>query len=234
VSVARELVDTASAPYRAAGRFAYHFARGKLRRDPVFQAILAQGLLARRAHILDLGCGQGLLASWLLAARRFSAPGAWPESWPSPPTPAGFRGIEVAARDVRRARIALGSHAEFTEGDVRRVEFGHVDCVIILDVLHYIEYADQRRVLERVHEALSADGVLLLRIGDAAGGFGFTLATWVDRMVLVARGLGWKRLHCRSMVEWRELLSTIGFDSRTLPMSEGTPFANVLIIAKPR
>ena len=31
------LVDVASAPYRRAGRFAWHFARGKLNLDPVFR-----------------------------------------------------------------------------------------------------------------------------------------------------------------------------------------------------
>ena len=59
------LIDRASEPYRGAGAFAYNFARGKLRSDPVFCALLERGLLLGRGHILDLGCGQGLLAAWL-------------------------------------------------------------------------------------------------------------------------------------------------------------------------
>ena len=50
MSAARELVNSASKPYRACGRFAYHFARGKLRQDPVFAAILSRGLLSGRAR----------------------------------------------------------------------------------------------------------------------------------------------------------------------------------------
>ncbi len=42
------LVNAASAYYRTAGRFALHFARAKLARDPAFALILAQGLLAGR------------------------------------------------------------------------------------------------------------------------------------------------------------------------------------------
>ena len=231
--MARDLIDTASASYRAAGRLAYHFARGKLKADPVFAAILSRGLLARRDHILDLGCGQGLLAAWLLAARRLDL-AKWPDGWPRPPQPTAFRGIEIVGRYVKRARLALGHQAQFIEADVRRTDFGRADGIVILDVLHYIEYADQRSILERVHKALTADGVLLLRIGNAAGGLGFTLATWVDQMVLLACGRGLQQLHCRSTAQWRELLSTIGFDSVTIPMSTGTPFANVLIIARPR
>jgi len=72
VSLTRELLGAATDPYHAAGKFAYHYARGKLAHDPVYEAILPRGLLARRARVLDLGCGQGLLAALLVAARSSS------------------------------------------------------------------------------------------------------------------------------------------------------------------
>jgi SAM-dependent methyltransferase len=233
MSMARNLLDVASAPYRAAGHFAYHFARGKLTHDPVFEALLAQGLLTRRAVILDLGCGQGLLAALLLAARAASDCGSWPAHWPPSPQPSVVRGIELVNRQVRRAQRALGCRAEFIAGDVRRVDFGSADVIVILDVLHYMTYADQHAVLERAHGALTAAGVLLLRVADAAGGVGFVLGNLVDRLMLLAGGCGIKRLYCRTTGEWRALLSATGFDSEIMPMSGGTPFANVLIVAKP-
>src|SRR5262249_53534098 len=60
----RALVAAAALRYRAAGRFAYYFARGKLAGDPAFRAVLERGLVADGA-VLDIGCGQGLLAAWL-------------------------------------------------------------------------------------------------------------------------------------------------------------------------
>jgi SAM-dependent methyltransferase len=234
MSLAQHLLNEASAPYRAAGRYAYHFARGKLARDPVFEAILARGLLTQRARILDLGCGQGLLAALLVAARGASGAGAWPENWPPAPQPSNIRGIELLARDVRRARLALSRSAEFVAADVRRTDFGSVDGVVILDVLQYVDFAEQCRILQRVRTALIGDGVLLLRIGDAHGGFGFTFGKWVDRVKLLAVGHRISRLHYRSVQAWRELLFSTGFDTEVVPMSRGTPFANVLIIARPR
>jgi SAM-dependent methyltransferase len=231
-----DLIEAATAPYRAAGRFAYHFARGKLRADPVFATILSRGLLSGCDDILDLGCGQGLLAAWLLAARAVAEGHSrcWPNAWPSPPQPTLMRGIELEPRSLARARIALGHRARFFEGDVRRADFGNADGIVLLDVLHYIEYAAQRSILERAHRSLTASGVLLLRVGDAAGGLGFHMGKWVDRMLLLAGGRGLRRLHYRPLPEWRTLLEAIGFDCESLPMSSGTPFANVLLVATPR
>src|SRR5580704_4760408 len=160
------LLDAACEPYRNAGRFAYHFARGKLRTDPVYRAILELGLLLGRARVLDLGCGQGLLAAWLQAAERCYERGSWPLAWPPAPRALSTRGIELMARDVERARCALGSATEVSQADIRSAAFGAADAVVILDVLHYLNPQAQTEVLKRVRTALPLKGLLLLRVGD--------------------------------------------------------------------
>jgi SAM-dependent methyltransferase len=226
------LIDEASAPYRKAGLFAYHFARGKLRTDPVYRAILELGLLGNRARILDLGCGQALLAALLQAAVRCDERGTWPEAWPPAPRPLSTRGIELMARDVQRARAALGSDCEVAQGDIRDVEFGAADAVVILDVLHYMSAQSQREVLQRVRKTLPPRGLLLLRVCDAGGGLRFRYTQWVDRVVMLSRGHALVATHSRGVEQWRQLLRECGFDSEPTPMSEGTPFANVLLIAQ--
>ncbi|HXN10212.1 MAG TPA: class I SAM-dependent methyltransferase [Steroidobacteraceae bacterium] len=227
------LLAEASEPYRAAGRFAYHFARGKLGGDPAFTAILERGLLAGHSGILDLGCGQGLLAAWLRAAARCWAEGCWPAGWPPPPSGVSWRGIELMPRDIERARLALGPAAALTLGDIRSVGFGTADAVVVLDVLHYMSFEEQRAMLQRVRAALRVPGRLLLRVGDRAGGLRFHISRWVDHAALLARGHGLAPLHCRGIAQWRALLRECGFDSEPLPMSQGTPFANVMLIAHP-
>jgi SAM-dependent methyltransferase len=226
----RSLIDRASEPYRGAGRFAYNFARGKLTGDPVFRAVLERGLLLGRGHILDLGCGQGLLASWLRAALLCYENGSWPQGWPPAPTPRSTRGIELKIRDVQRARAALGPACEISQGDIRSVEFGTTDAVVILDVLHYMPKQEQLQVLRRVRAALPARGLLLMRVGDADGGLRFRYSQWVDKLVMLARGHTAAATHCRSAAQWLELLRECGFDVQATPMSEGTRFANVLLI----
>jgi len=233
------LVEAASAYYRSAGRFAWHFARGKLRTDPVFAAILAHGLLGGRRHILDLGCGQGLLAAWLLAAHACHASerrGAWPRGWPAPPKLDSYAGIEINPHEVARARHAFaldpGAAVQIVHGDIRDVDYAAADAVVILDVLHYIDYSAQQRVLERARAALPAHGVLVLRIGDAAGGPAYHFSRLVDQTVVLLRRRRWLPLKCRSLRDWQQLLVACGFRVHTLPMSAGTPFANVLLHAE--
>ncbi len=227
----RVLVETAAAPYRSGGRFAWHFARGKLRRDPAFLEFLERGLIPDHARILDLGCGQGLLGAWLFAARTLYEAGRWPVAWPVAPRPSAYRGIELMPRDVRRARGALGDRAECVLGDIRTTAFGKPDTIVILDVLHYLEYAAQDEVLIRARDALLPAGWLLMRVGDAEGGLSFRISKTVDFLVTLAKGHHLSRLYCRTLRDWQDALCRLGFTVRPIPMSRGTPFANVLLVA---
>lgn len=225
------LLDAASKPYLSAGRFAYHFARGKLGGDPAYRSILEQGFLADRARILDLGCGQGLLCAWLDAAQRLHAEGVWSPGWPAPPRPQSVAGLELMHSDVERARRALGNACGVSQGDIRVAAFGNVDAVVILDVLHYMDGVAQQEVLNKVRASLPRGGLLLLRIGDAAGGWRFRYSQWVDKVIMLLRGHAWVNTYCRSVAGWLALLHECGFEARAIPMSQGTPFANVLLLA---
>jgi cyclopropane fatty-acyl-phospholipid synthase-like methyltransferase len=132
------------------------------------------------------------------------------------------------------ARQALGNSTQVLHGDIRTAAFDSADAVVILDVLHYIAADSQQQVLRRVREALPADGLLLLRVGNAQGGLRFHYGQWIDRIIMLARGHGWVRTHCRSVSQWQQLLSECGFHSAVVPMSEGTPFANFLLVARAR
>jgi SAM-dependent methyltransferase len=231
----KRLFDSAVAPYVQAGKFAMHFARGKLSGDPVFREILQRGLIAADSHVVDIGCGQGLLSAWLLAAGDMASDADWPKNWGQAPRNVTVKGIELMPADVERANTALKAHANrftFEVGDMCTTAFGKAQTVAILDVLHYVPYAAQEDVLARVRDALAPQGLLILRIGDAGGGWGFRVSNWVDSVVFFMRGHKSSRLYCRTLAEWISVLQKIGFQVETKPMSEGTPFANVLMLAR--
>lgn len=229
------LVDHASALFRPSGAFAYHYTRGKLGMDPIFHALLAQGLLSGRERILDLGCGQGSLFACLLAARVQADQGRWPAHWPPAPQARQLRGVELMPKDVARAAQAFAAHrntVNIEQGDMCTTDFGEVDAVTILDALHYFDHQGQRAVLARIHAALAPGGVFITRIGNAAAGWPFRLSQGVDHVVTFLRGHRLPRLYCRPLAEWVQLLEQTGFQVEVQSMSGRTPFANVMLIGR--
>ena len=103
----QQLHAAACAPYRQAGRFAWHWSRGKLGRDPVFRGLLTRGELPAQARVLDIGCGQGLLASLLQACADQQAAGRWPLAWPVAASARSYTGLELMATDVARGQRGL-------------------------------------------------------------------------------------------------------------------------------
>lgn len=210
------LLDAASARYRAAGRFAYHFARGKLTHDPAFGAIVQWGCIGADSRVLDLGCGQGLLASLLLAAGHRGM----------------LRGIELSPAEAQRARAALGDSADILCGDIRQEAFGTVDVVVVLDVLHYLDHPAQDLVLQRIRRALVPGGLLLLRVGDAGAGWRIRVSNWVDQTVVLARRHRIGRLYRRPLGQWCDVLTALGFQTQALPLGPSGTTANVLLEAR--
>lgn len=231
----RRVFEAACAPYRGAGRWPYHWARGKLSRDPAFRALLERGDFRAAGRLVDIGCGQGLVAALLLASRQVAAAGGWPAAWPPAPTLRQYTGIELMAKDADRARDALSAlpiAPRIVCGDMRDTPLPDCDTVVILDVLHYVDHAAQRQILDRVRAALDASrGRLLLRVGDAASARGFAVSQWVDRVVTAVRGHRASPTWGRTVAEWTALLAELGFAVQAVPMSHGTPFANVLLVA---
>jgi SAM-dependent methyltransferase len=230
------LLAQATLPYQPLGNFAWRFARGKLGVDPAFAGLLQRGLIPSNARVLDIGCGQGLLAALLCSLDNQPATRlAWPAHWAPPPTGVSVRGIELMPQDVARARAALrhlGSCAEIVQGDMCSADFGQADVVVLLDVLHYVSHVAQDDVLRRVKTALIPGGTLLLRVGNASAGLPFRISNWVDMIVTFVRGNRLSRLYCRPLRDWQQALTGLGFEVTTIPMHEGTPFANILLVAR--
>lgn len=232
----KTLLDDASRPFRTSGHFAYHYARGKLSSDCIFRELLKRGIFpSQGGRFLDLGCGQGSLFAWLLAARKLYEQDNWPADWPEPPKPASLTGYELMRKDVDRAARAFGPEhpvISIHQGDMCKVDFGQVDVVTILDALHYIDHRRQKDVLRRIRAALPPGGLFLTRVGDQGAGLPYHLCKWVDHVVIFVRGHRLPTLYGRRLTEWIELLMSLGFEVDSMPMTEGKPFANTMLICR--
>jgi len=220
------IVAHASQRFRPCGRVAFHFACGKLRGDPVYRAVLEGGLLPRAGTVLDLGCGGGLMLAALASARALAPAGASP-SW-------HLVGVETRPQAAAIARRALEAEAEIVTDDVRRRPLPPARAVLLFDVLNLMRADDQDALLAAVRSSLEPGGVLLVREADAAAGWRFRAvrtgnwikACWVGRFR--------QEFHFRSLAAWRRWLEQAGFDVDVRPMGMGTPFGNVLLVARRR
>jgi SAM-dependent methyltransferase len=108
-------------------------------------------LLPERPDILEVGCGAGIEPTPTLARR------------------GRLVGIDISARQVERARLAV-PEAEFLHGDVLEAEFEpeSFDAVVSLFCLTHVPTADLPVLLERVATWLRPSGPFLATFG--AGG----------------------------------------------------------------
>lgn len=232
----KRILRAACAPYRPIGAYHHQWARGKMGFDPVFAGMVNHALIPDQATVLDLGCGRGFMASWLLSAEQVAAQGAWPGAG-APPRGMRFHGVELVANEVDAGNRALrplhGDRVNLVAGDMRTAAIpADVTVVTMFDVLHYVPHADQDRLLDRIRQGLARGGLFITRVGDAQGGMPFHISQVVDRFASFVQGHRLGTMWCRPLSQWVQALESRGFVVQALPMNAGTPFANVLLVAR--
>jgi uncharacterized protein (DUF2062 family)/trans-aconitate methyltransferase len=220
------LWQRASDPYLQAGVTAWEFARGKLRGDPVYRAILEPGVLVSGVALVDLGCGGGLALSAIREASRVTA---------ASPAPIQFDrliGVEMRPRAAAVARQAVGSSAEIVVGDIRRFDLPPCSTILLLDVLHMMPLEDQEHLVARAASRLQPGGTLVVREADAAGGVGFLFVRAGNRLKALLTGNWRQRFSFRTRDEWASLLRRHGMRVEVTSAAAGTPFANLLVVGR--
>lgn len=207
-----------AARYRGADRFTRHYVAAKLRRDPVHADLLRLAAAEGLGAILDIGCGRGQLALALLVAGRAS----------------GAVGLDrpgAALRAAERAGSGLGFRA-LTQDLSQPLTLPPADTVLIVDVLYQLDRASQARLLDAAVAA--ARRLVLIRTLDPGRGVRSRLSLALEHL---ARGL-WPTsgavVNPLAPAAIVAQLDRAGFAVEETPCWRGTPFANVLLVARRR
>lgn len=246
----KQLAGEVGKTYRAAGSFACHFAKNKIRYDPFFSDFFQAGLALKTitddpvvsTDLLDLGCGQGLLAMVLVAAQRLQTQGKWPQQRGNTgfasPRMLSYTGIEYTAANVARATSAFSTvdptlhHLQCIQGNIVDAPFPAAKIITLIDVLHYLSFQEQEKVLTRVRSALTQGGRLVLRVGDAEARQGNRVSQRIDRIVSRWRGADSGKISCRGLSQWVSVLESSGFTPRVTSIATSMFYSNVLIVAE--
>jgi len=226
------LVRKASDRYVDTSITAWEFARGKLRGDPVYRAVLEEEAVPSGGTLVDVGCGQGLMLTLLVEAAAAVRAGEWRAARPAPPVFDALVGIELRPRIAAIARRALGDRASIVEADARTQLPPASRVILFFDVLHMVPFADQDTLLAAAGRALEPGGVVLVREADAASGLGFTAVRIGNRLKALATGNWGQTFHFRTRTEWTACFERAGFAVSGHHASAGTPFANELFVLK--
>src|SRR5699024_4847735 len=125
---------------------------------------------------------------------------------------------------------AQGS-AQFELRDLLEVPAADFDSVLLFDVLHYLSLAEQDQLLSIVANRLASGRILIREVdGVPSARSTFTrLGEWLASRLGVHRGRG--RRHYRPISALVRRLEELGFECELHGASEGTPFANVFVLA---
>ena len=124
------------------------FARFKTLLDPMFPRLAS--FVHSPSHIIDVGCGYGIPAVWLLSL--------FPQ--------AKVYGFDPDPKRVRIASRAFGERGFAAVGKVPALPAAfpdQVDTVLMLDMIHLISDDELRLTLQRLHPKILPEGKLILR-----------------------------------------------------------------------
>ncbi|MDY6967845.1 MAG: MMPL family transporter [Spirochaetota bacterium] len=133
--------------YRHAEAYPRLFARFKIIFDPMFPRL--SDFLNSPGLIIDIGCGYGVPAAWLL------------ERFPD----ARIYCIEPDSERIRIASHALGIRGTVIQGKAPDIPSTpkHSDAALMLDIIHLIGDKELQLTLERLYNKLHPSGTLIIR-----------------------------------------------------------------------
>ncbi|HXI13623.1 MAG TPA: class I SAM-dependent methyltransferase [Thermoanaerobaculia bacterium] len=195
-------------------RWLQGYVKAKLRSDPVYEAVYRRIGLST-TPLLDIGCGIGLLAAYLLQ-RGSSRP---------------IIGLDYDPRKIEQASRASANwtpRPTFLRQDARQPVIFQGD-VVMLDVLHYLSDEDQSAVLSNAARCVEPGGYLIVRECLRDKSLRYRLTWLEERFATSIRWLKADRLNFPSRAAIEAPLLDLGFSSEVIPLSGRLPFNNHLL-----
>jgi len=179
------------------------FARFKILTDPMFSRLI--DFVRPGWKIIDVGCGYGAPAAWLLAA---------------------YPDLNFLACDPNRERTRIAARVLGQQGEVLTctaqdlpLENQKADAILLLDILHYLSDQELLKFLDRSKPVLTPEGKLIIRATIPRERF--SLFRFVEETKLRFKGV---KYHFREREQCVQILKDSGFKEelveRTIPNRE--------------
>ena len=100
-------------------------------------------IIPKSGVIVDLGCGEGVTTSYLSRVKT--------------------RKIIGVDNNPKRLQKSKQKNLTFVLADIKKYPLKNVDVIIFSDVLHHLDYSDQKMLLKKISKSLNNNGLLLIK-----------------------------------------------------------------------
>ena len=151
-----------------------------------------EALIPKKASVVDVGCGFGLLANYIAIMSEDRK----------------VLGIDFSTRRIQDAKRTVGvrQNIVFVAGDVKDLCLSECDVVVMTDFLHHISFDHQFQLLREVSSKLKIGGKLIVQDINAGRSWKYFCTLSLDTFLNIG-----KPLFYRNKKSWGMLLEQTGF-----------------------
>jgi len=172
-----------------------------------------ESYLPKSGLILDLGCGYGLLANFLILK---------------------FDKRRVIGIDDSKTRLNIAKktirgrkNIEFIKKNICNFNLPVCQGAVISDFLHHLPEKVSAELLKKIYRSLDKKGRFILQEVDRKPCWKYLTTLTIDRILNPGQ-----KLNYQPAKYWQKLLKEVGFNVKIIPAHKGLPLADVIFICK--
>ena len=139
-------------------------------------------------------------------------------------------GVELDKNRIKHTNKGL-SNTHFILGDINKVNIPKADVIVLMHVLHHLDYFKQQQELLRVcWSKLRKKGKLIIIEVEPRASLKYLTSVLVDHFLvawLFERKL-YSAIYFRKKNDWKKLLDKIGFKTNSYVADKNMPFSHII------
>lgn len=161
--------------------------------------------LPKHGRIIDLGCGQGIIASYLAKERG--------------------RIVIGVDSNIQRLPLSDSKNLKFVNADLRTFNTRGASAVLLSDVLHHMNFQDQIEVLKKIAKSFGEGSVLVIKEVDAAEFLRSKISRFWDYVFYPK-----EKIYYSPSTELKQKLMSLNFKVKIVKTSRFFPGSTTLLI----
>lgn len=161
---------------------------------------------AKNGLVVELGCGQGIIANYLAKSGKRK-----------------IIGVDLNEKRLPKAK----KNPRFIKSDIRTFKFNGASTVIISDVLHHMNFPDQKKVIENSTHGIKKGGKLIIKEIDSGEFIRSNMSRFWDFIFYPK-----DKIHYNKSKDLKEYLEKLGYKIKITRPSRLFPGSTTLFVCQ--